>query len=114
MYTRCHDNGYLEVIRVFGTLEILVNGFLIVLSLLAYATAVPAPHPAGFPAAGYPAGAPAAGYPAGTTTGYAPGPSYASATAGPGFVAQTAGQPVISSGTPYTTTTSVPATTTSM
>ena len=116
---RCHDDGYLEVIRTFGTLEIIINGYLIVVSLLAYATAVPAhlaggAAPYGAPAAGYPPVAAGGAYaPPGTTTaaynqGAAP---YANPTAGPGFVSQpgvTVSQPT--SSVPYqtTTTTSVP------
>ena len=81
--TRCHDTGYLEFLRIIGVFEILINGLLIVISLLAYATAVPAAyHPANTTAtaAGAPYGAPV------NTTGYATGPTYG--TAGPGFVAQ--------------------------
>ena len=120
--TRCDDSGYLEFLRVIGTLEIIVNGYLIVVSLLAYATAIPA-HMAGAAPVGY-AGPPGAGAyggapaaagmyaPATTTTAAynAERAPYAAPTAGPGFVAQ--GQPTISQPTsaPYTTTTSVPTT----
>ena len=110
---RCEDDGYLEFLRVIGTLEIIVNGYLIVVSLLAYATAVPAHLAQGGPAYGAPA---ATGYPATTTTtgAYAPATTtttyantapYAAPTAGPGFVAQTG--PTVSQPTTYTT--SVPA-----
>jgi len=105
VWTRCHDDGYLEFLRVIGTLEILVNGFLIVISLLAYATAIPVGHPAGYPAAGAPVGGPY-----NNAAGYNAGPAYA--TTGPGYAQ---GGPVVTQtttqSTPYTTTTAVPATT---
>ena len=104
--TRCHDSGYLEVLRTFGTLEIIVNGYLIVISLLAYATAVPA-HYAGAPPAGAagPYGAPAAaGVP--PSGAYNPaGPTYGTATPAPQQYVQ---QPVVTTSSPYTTTTTVP------
>lgn len=119
--TRCHDTGYLEFLRIIGVFAILVNGLLIVISLLAYATAVPAAyHPAntGAPVAGAgaPYGTPAAG------GAYNAGPSYGTATAGPGFVAQqavpsnttTIQQPTYTTTTQPTTTyttTTTPATT---
>jgi len=101
-FTRCKDDGYLEVLRVFGTLEIILNGFLIVIALLAYATAVPVGHP------GYPVGAPGAtGVPAaGVPAAYNAGPAYSREQQ-----YTTAGAPVTST-TQYTTTTGVPATTT--
>ena len=103
---RCDDSGYLEFLRVIGTLQIIVNGYLIVVSLLAYATAVPAGYAAGGPGApvgnpGYGAPAAAGAYTTATTT--APPASYA--TTGPVY---TTNQGVTT--TPYTTTTSVPAT----
>ena len=86
---RCHNTGYLEFLRIIGVFEILINGLLIVISLLAYATAVPAAyHPANTGAV--PAGGAAYATPANTQ--YAAGPGYATANpnAGPGFVAQQA------------------------
>jgi len=52
---RCRDDGYLQFLRVIGMFAIFTEGYLILVSLLAYATAVPAyaahPHHA---AAGVP------------------------------------------------------------
>ena len=104
---RCNDTGYLEFLRIIGVFEILINGLLIVISLLAYATAVPAAyHPANTGAAGAPYGTPAA------AGGYNAGPQYA--TAGPGFVPQqgtSANTTTIQQPTYTTTTTTGPATT---
>ena len=100
---RCDDAGYLEVIRTFGTLEIIVNGYLIVVSLLAYATAVPA-QLAGAPGA---YGAPAAGGVPGAGAGaYNPGPTYGTSTPAP--TTTYIPQPVTTTTSPYTTTTTVP------
>lgn len=111
---RCKDDGYLEFLRVIGTLEIIVNGFLIVVALLAYATAVPA----GYSGAAYPAGTTGgtSTYAPTTAGGYNAGPSYGTATAGPGFVSQGAGAQTstVTTSTPYTSTTSAPYTTTAV
>jgi len=74
---RCHGDGYLEFLRIIGTIGIIVEAYLIVVSLLAYATAVPAPYggvPVGGPvgAQGYATG-PAYGAPATTTGAYGTG-----------------------------------------
>jgi len=105
---RCHDTGYLEFLRIIGVFEILVNGFLIVISLLAYATAVPAAyHPQNTTNT-------AAGAPYGTTANtagaYNAGPSYGTATAGPGFVAQGAPTNTTTIAQPTYTTTTAPTT----
>jgi len=63
-FTRCSDTGYLEFLRIIGSLAIILEGYLIVVSMLAYATAVPY---TGVPAAGVPAGA-AGSYPGGYST----------------------------------------------
>lgn len=51
---RCRDDGYLQFLRVVGMFAIFTEGYLILVSLLAYATAVPAyashHHAAGAPA----------------------------------------------------------------
>ena len=108
--TRCHDTGYLEFLRIIGVFAILLNALLIVISLLAYATAVPAAyHPANTGAV--PAGAAGAPYGATSTTaaGY-PTTAQPYGTAGPGFVAQQApaNTTVVSQPTYTTTTTANP------
>ena len=80
-----YDTGYLEFLRIIGVFAILLNGFLIVISLLAYATAVPAAYHPANTQAGNPYAAPTT---AGTyNTGAA---AYANPNAGPGFVTQQA------------------------
>jgi len=118
---RCHDNGYLEFLRVIGTLAIITEGFLIVISIVNYATAIPHTYAPGVGvpgAVGGPIGAPgtttlvaggvpAAGYgaeryPAGvTTTGYATGVPAATTTT---YTTQPTGAYT----TQQTTTTAVP------
>jgi len=62
-FTRCNDTGYLEFLRIIGSLAIILEGYLIVVSMLAYATAVPY---TGAPVGGVPAGGvPAGSYPGG-------------------------------------------------
>lgn len=57
---RCRDDGYLQFLRVIGMFAIFTEGYLILVSLLAYATAVPA-YAAHTHHHGAPVGAPAAG-----------------------------------------------------
>jgi len=103
---RCNETGYLEFLRIIGTIAIIAEGYLVTISLLAYATAVPAyghPGAAGAPVAG-PYGTAATGYPAGT---------YGTATAGPGFVTQGTAVPAAAGPTTtYATTTQQPYATT--
>lgn len=68
---RCRDDGYLQFLRVVGMFAIFTEGYLILVSLLAYATAVPA-YAAHHHAAGVPAATSTYGQPATSTysTGY--------------------------------------------
>jgi len=74
---RCRDDGYLQFLRVIGMFAIFSEGYLILVSMLAYATAVPA---YGAHHHGAAAGAPAAAYGAQPATTYNTG----YATAAPG------------------------------
>jgi len=65
---RCNDEGYLEFLRIIGSIAIIAEGYLVIISLLAYATAVPAyGHPGEYPAGavGVPGATTGVGYPAG-------------------------------------------------
>jgi hypothetical protein len=100
---RCHGDGYLEFLRVVGTIGIIVEAYLIIISMLAYATAVPAAH------YGVPGAVPAAGPVA--NTGY-PAQPYAATTTTAGTYGTTTG-PVVTTAQPtYTTGTAQPYSTT--